>query len=558
MPADEVNAADSSVLHPRERFEDYIYDTFARVIQSWDASTCEDIYAISFFIYDWQDDPRQPQVHLSYNTLSEWKKACKRGRDSREVKWNFAYWSQDFKAIIPVNGRERPNIAHETDGLALRSAWLAYERFDDSDDELYGDRTPAMTLAFVAMCVRVARRLHDDGVITGKFGRTIPILVHELEIYDLIVDQTRDANPPGAMDEFEQWYNAMGEPPVPTLGIGDREEAVQAIRNSSFSAVAHSLAAFLKPSVRLFVCEKDGTEKVGGARLTISHFGGLPTLPENVAWPTWNKSAHIQEAIAIKERIFERDLEKAKRSTENLRKKHQEEIAKKREELLLGETPLAFLGQFSLREMQAVAPLPDWPREGILAFFLDPAQIKGNSPQSRGHCRILFYPEDVPLRQLDYPELLEKKGRYPERALTARCEWTLEKYVLTKTEQTPLWKDKDYLELLEKLNLDGPRVEGPVHRFGGIAQEFQNQLRAQCEVVTNGSKWDGALSLLKHPRAAELDKASMDWQLVMQFDPEKSLDWTWWYSAGRVYFMARRQDIEAGDFSNCWAILQRD
>jgi uncharacterized protein YwqG len=43
----------------------------------------------------------------------------------------------------------------------------------------------------------------------------------------------------------------------------------------------------------------------------------------------------------------------------------------------------------------------------------------------------------------------------------------------------------------------------------------------------------------------------------MQFDSEESLDWKWG-SEGRVYFMARRQDIEAGDFSNCWAILQCD
>ena len=160
MSADDVNATESSVLQPRERFEGYIYDTFAREIESWDGSTCADIYAISFFIYDNEDDPRQPQIHLSYNTLSYWKKSCKRGRDRREVKWNYAFWPMDFKAIIPGDGWERLNIAPETEGLALRSAWLVSEGFEGSHDELYGDHTPAMTLAFVAICVRVARRLH--------------------------------------------------------------------------------------------------------------------------------------------------------------------------------------------------------------------------------------------------------------------------------------------------------------------------------------------------------------------------------------------------------------
>ena len=556
MSADDVNATESSVLQPRERFEGYIYDTFAREIESWDGSTCADIYAISFFIYDNEDDPRQPQIHLSYNTLSYWKKSCKRGRDRREVKWNYAFWPMDFKAIIPGDGWERLNIAPETEGLALRSAWLVSEGFEGSHDELYGDHTPAMTLAFVAICVRVARRLHEKGVITGKFGRTVPINVHDLEIYDAIIEQTRDANPPGATEEFEEWYNTMGERPKPSLGISDREEAVEAIRNSPFSAIAESLTAFLQPSARIFVFAKDGTERFGDVPLTASHFGGLPTLPENVAWPTWNRSAHVQESIAIMERIFERNQQKAGGYSEDLKQKHEDKIAKKREELLVGESPLAFLGQLSLREIQAVTPLPGWPKEGILAFFYDPALVRGNTPQSRGHCRILFFPEDVPLRRLDYPDLLGGKGRYPERALTVRCEWTLEKYVMSK-DRTPYWKKKEYLELLEKLNADGPDAHGPVHRCGGHAQELKPLLRMQCQLVTNGINWVGISSASKNPRAMELGKFDGDWELVMQFDSEENLGWEWG-PAGRVYFMARRQDIEAGDFSNCWAILQCD
>ncbi len=270
-----------------------------------------------------------------------------------------------------------------------------------------------MTLAFVAICVRVARRLHEDGIITGKFGRTVPIIVHELEIYDAIIEQTREANPPGATDEFEEWYNAMGEQAKPSRGIRDREEAVEAIRNSAFSATAESLATFLEPSARIFVFAKDGTERFGDVQLTFSNFGGLPTLPENVAWPTWNKSVYIQDLIAVMERVFERELTKAKGSTEDLRREHQERIAKKREEMLAGESPLAFLGQLSLREIQAVAPMPGWPKEGILAFFYDPAQIRGHRPTDRGHCRILFFPEDAPMRRLDYPESSVRKEDIP-------------------------------------------------------------------------------------------------------------------------------------------------
>jgi len=354
-------------------------------------------------------------------------------------------------------------------------------------------------------------------------------------------------------DDVEDWDE---EQPMPSLGISDHEEAVEAIRNSAFSAQPNTVATALRPSARLFICNKNGSERVGGARLTVSRFGGKPTLPENLAWPTWNKSAHIQEELAGLERIFACHQQKAEDSSEELRKNYQDKIAEKREEMLAGESPLAFLGQLSLREIQAVSPLPGWPKEGILAFFYAPEQAWGGSPQDRGHCRILFFPEDAPLRQLDYPELLGEEGMYRERALTARCEWTLEKYLKSKSDGTQYWTKPEYLKLLEKLNADGGNAVGPVHRCGGYAQELQKKLRVQCQLVTNGLNY-GDPGVLKDPRVPELDKGVMDWQLVMQFDSEMSLDWEWG-SGGRVYFMARRQDIEAGDFSNCWAVLQCD
>jgi uncharacterized protein YwqG len=279
-------------------------------------------------------------------------------------------------------------------------------------------------------------------------------------------------------------------------------------------------------------------------------------LPEKVAWPTWNKCEHIQQGIAELERIFECCQKKAGDFSEELRKNYEDKIAERRKAMTLGESPLAFLGQLSLREIQALAPLPGWPKEGILAFFYAPEQAWGGSPQDRGHCRILFYPEDAPLRRVEYPESLGEEGRYPERALTARGEWTLEKYVKLNKENTQLWKKQEYLELLEKLNAEGGNAVGPVHRCGGHAQEIQKRLRAQCQLVTNGLNW-GDPGVLKDPRVPELDKGVNDWQLVMQFDSEMSMNWEWG-SAGRVYFMARRQDIEAGDFSNCWAVLQCD
>lgn len=555
----QVNKAEPSPPHPRQRFENYIYDTFAREIKSWDGDACKDIYAISFFFYDNEYDPRQPQVHLSYNTLTEWKSSIRSEEDPDEAKWNFAWWPQDFKAIIPTFVRKGESLSPDIEGEALRDEWLASEDFEDPRDD-FDSPTPRVTQAFVDMCIRVARRLHDDGVIHGAFGCIVPILIHTDEIWDDILEETISANPPGAADEFvnyhkNSWKDVV-KPSIFSFGFSSREEAAEAIRNSAFSAQAASLAAFLRPSARLFICNKDGSERVDGARLTVSRFGGLPTLPENVVWPTWNKTEHVLNKIKVLEKMLEKNLQKGADSSEDLSRGIQEKIAKKREELSAGEIPLAFLGQLSLREIQAVAPLSGWPMEGILAFFYDPEKIWGNTPKNGGHCRILFFPEDATLRQvLNYPESLGKEGRYPERALTARCEWTLEKYVRVKDDRVPLREQKEYVELLEKLNADGPNAIGSVHRCGGDAQEIKHPLREQCQFVTNGISWGNISSANKHPRAAELQRGVVDWQLVMQFDSQSSLDWKWG-KGGRVYFMARRQDIESGDFSNCWAVLQ--
>ena len=67
-----------------------------------------------------------------------------------------------------------------------------------------------ITERFVELCVQVSRALHDEGSITGKFGRPVPIIVHELEYYDQIAEQTCRANPPGLTSEFEDWVSGKG------------------------------------------------------------------------------------------------------------------------------------------------------------------------------------------------------------------------------------------------------------------------------------------------------------------------------------------------------------
>jgi uncharacterized protein YwqG len=230
-------------------------------------------------------------------------------------------------------------------------------------------------------------------------------------------------------------------------------------------------------------------------------------------------------------------------------------VIKKREELSLGKSPLAFLGQLSLREVSAVASLPGWPREGYLSFFYDAAQIWGYDPLDRGHCRVLFYPEEVQLSPAEFPTTLPAHAQFPKRSLEFQCEWTLPTYLELNNGELVLWKTDEYSDLTTKLNASDDTRGGLVHRAGGYPQEIQGDMRLECQLVTNGL-YCGDRSGYQDPRRAELEEGASDWQLLAQFDSDETrLGWMWG-DVGRVCFWARRQEIDAMDFDNCRAILQ--
>ena len=187
-------------------FEQFVYDALKEKILSWDRTVTTHIYAISFYIYDEDDEPRRPSLTLGYNTIQHWKESIPQASDSDEAKWNYAYWLQNNETYI---GDLEGPLAQKS--AELRTDWIRSIglEYTDEDEEQDSDRTFELgrdiTKEFVALSVRVARRLHDDGIIFQQFGTVTPILVHELEYYDEIANQTREANPPGVADEYFAW-----------------------------------------------------------------------------------------------------------------------------------------------------------------------------------------------------------------------------------------------------------------------------------------------------------------------------------------------------------------
>lgn len=165
-------------------------------MSTWEA---QDIYAVSLWVQDWDDDPFEPTVTLGYNTEEQVRVMTPCASSAEEARWNFAFWLQNSEMVF---GGKEETVGGSSD-LIIR--WLqdsnvvfyTNEELDamsptEIDEALVAGEN--VTKHFVEMLVRVVQGLHDSGFIQERFGKEIPILIHELEYYEEIADQNARAN----------------------------------------------------------------------------------------------------------------------------------------------------------------------------------------------------------------------------------------------------------------------------------------------------------------------------------------------------------------------------
>lgn len=174
-----------------------------RIISNIEKWTDTDIYAISLFVNDDCDNPCKPTVTLGYNTEKQVTEELKENADEEEVRWNYAFWIQndffcfgtDDTADIVKNWIKENNLPYYDDD---DPAW--------DEDETY-DETEEITEAFVDEIVRIVKEIHEQGILTQKFGKEIPIIIHELEYYDEIAEQNVEANGEELIRDFVRFCN---------------------------------------------------------------------------------------------------------------------------------------------------------------------------------------------------------------------------------------------------------------------------------------------------------------------------------------------------------------
>lgn len=278
----------------------------------------------------------------------------------------------------------------------------------------------------------------------------------------------------------------------------DKTELQNALVAVGLSRLVQDIERITQPSLRLFTTPVDESTLAPGT----SKLGGRPDLPPDIQWPQWKG------------------------------------------------LPQSFIAQIRLDDVHDGRV----PAHGMLWFFYDARQeTYGEDPADRGGWQVFFRENDLHvLRRATPPATLPATSQF--NACSIR--WASESSV---TQQPQLeipdlaWTDDDqekYDQALAKLITSGER-SAVHHRLLGFPDTIQDDMRQQCQLVSNGVT-DGS-----DPRAADLTKGAQEWQLLLQVDSDDHANMHW-ANAGMLYYWIKRSDLQAQKFDQTWLVLQSE
>ncbi len=134
----------------------------------------ENIYALSLYVFNEEDDPRRPVVVLGYNTRQQAEQSVPLASDEQEARWNYAFWLQNEELCWGL-GDTAETVSQWIDGLGL-----------EDEEEISG--------AFREMLTEVVKGIHASGLLKDQFGAEISILIHGLEYDQETARQNLEAN----------------------------------------------------------------------------------------------------------------------------------------------------------------------------------------------------------------------------------------------------------------------------------------------------------------------------------------------------------------------------
>ena len=178
---------------------DYTFQKVVDFFEGLPSEVREDVYAVSFFMFNGDDDFRQPCLEVSYNTLSQ---VQKEGGDE-EAKWNYAYWLQEPSVSVGYLNDSQTLVQ-----AVLKDKALLYtdEEFESMDANNYNsEKLDSISDLVSGWWIEVVKKLYSTEVVKRVFGKNIPLLIHDCEHSDVSLSQR--AIPEGVADDFYSYLS---------------------------------------------------------------------------------------------------------------------------------------------------------------------------------------------------------------------------------------------------------------------------------------------------------------------------------------------------------------
>jgi hypothetical protein len=239
----------------------------------------------------------------------------------------------------------------------------------------------------------------------------------------------------------------------------------------------------LRPAVRLVFTTEPGT--------AVARLGGLPSLPDDVEWPTWP-----------------------------------------------GHGPLSFVGELACERLAAFPLDIPFPSTGRLLFFYrdgsyddEPETVGTWDASTLQGARAIHVdggsPRPAPEGTTTYPE-----QRYAGRAIVTAPDWQhpdLEAaFGSPGRDATSLMTHPVAADVFtEELRA---RHHGPGHQVGGYADPIQGPVEQEVAVAALGNQ--------VHPGDPRLEEEAGRWELLLQVDTDDDVEMVWG-DAGALYWMTR-------------------
>ena len=207
-PAEEMDGRGMAMID----LEGYLYDQVTPILTGWDAPS---IYAVSFYVYS-----NEACTFRGYENLSEFNISYNREEDCdfapliSEERWNYAFWRHDDEnekeIIIPVEGNEAMETLYRWyEQQGIENLGFEDHKLDYDENMNYIGKGPVGYLELLTAVSNVALRIQREGLLKEKFGKPIPIIVHDLEYPWYVKEATRNANPNGEADSFLRWVEGF-------------------------------------------------------------------------------------------------------------------------------------------------------------------------------------------------------------------------------------------------------------------------------------------------------------------------------------------------------------